>query len=170
MLRCLTIRCLVARHTDESAPRSPLPCWPALSSSRSPLPLQSVAAGSLPAPVDTSCLGTSLLSLFQCRSYSLVQIKPGTPVGTVRLDDNHVSHIPANLGHGIMATLPSGSGSLIARTMIDGFYQLLWTSHDPEDGFTRYCASLIDAKRWEYPSASRVLYITPQRCLGKGLE
>ena len=31
-------------------------------SSRSPHPLQSDAAGSLPAPVDTSCLGTSLIS------------------------------------------------------------------------------------------------------------
>ncbi len=39
-----------------SVPRSPLPCMLALSSRRSPRLLRSVAAGSLPAPVDTSCL------------------------------------------------------------------------------------------------------------------
>src|SRR3979409_553375 len=49
------------RHTpcaneSTSAPRSPLPCRLVLSSYRSPPQLRSDAAGSLPAPVDTSCL------------------------------------------------------------------------------------------------------------------
>src|SRR6202008_2778673 len=43
-------------NESRSVPRSPLPYMPARSSCHSPGLLRSVATGSLPAPVDTSCL------------------------------------------------------------------------------------------------------------------
>src|SRR5271170_890250 len=41
---------------------------------------------------------------------------------------------------------PRRDAGLIARTMIDGLYQLLWTSHDPEERAQRWRSFSIDRK------------------------
>jgi hypothetical protein len=74
-----------------------------------------LSKGSLPAPVDTSCLGTSLLSLFQCRPYSPVQIKPGIPAGKEAQICTTGCENRASLGLKPMAT-PMGVQTIVLKT------------------------------------------------------
>jgi len=41
-------------------------------------------------------------------------------------------------GESILSLIPRRDAGLLARTMIDGFYQLLWTSHAPEERAQRW--------------------------------
>ena len=71
-----------------------------MSQNKMELALAEDSGGEVGQTIDTACLVPSLPSLFQCLSYALAQIKPGTPgmIGLIPKHNWHPWRSPINIG------------------------------------------------------------------------